>query len=66
VPQTFVAAWPRVMLIDSRSGDAGDESPILNLHEQTSAPAGLGSPSASTEALGSASGLIPSLRFGDD
>ena len=43
------------MLIDSRSGDAGDEFPILDFNEQTNAPVGLGSPSASTAARRSAS-----------
>src|ERR1700677_3167886 len=44
-----------MMLIDSRSGDAGDESPMLDFNEQTNAPVGLGSPPASTAARRSAS-----------
>jgi hypothetical protein len=30
-----------MMLIDSRSGDAGDESPILDFNEQATASIGL-------------------------
>jgi hypothetical protein len=52
------------MLIDRDQGGAGAGSRILNLHEQTSAPAGLSSVFSSTEALGSASGLVPSPRLG--
>ena len=43
------------MLIDSRSDDAGDESPILDFNGQTNTPSGSGSRSASTAARRSAS-----------
>ena len=53
-----------MMLIDRDQGGAGAGSRIPNLHEQSGAAAGLSSGSSSTEALGSASGLIPSPRLG--